>query len=394
MNIVQLLASPFLGGPERQVLGLARALPATCRTTFLSFWESGRCRPLLDEARRCGFDAIALEQNHPRLWRAASEIAGHLKRLRADILCCSGYKPDLIGWLAGSRAGVPVVAIAHGWTGATLRVRLYEALDALLMRRMDATVCVSAATAARVRQTGVPARRLTVIRNAVSDEAFTEPQPAARALLEGLFPTPPRLLIGAAGRLSPEKGFDKLIEAAALVVKAIPEVGFILFGDGPLREKLRLQIDKLQLGRNVVLGGFRSDLPRLLPSLDAGALSSWTEGLPVALLEAMAAAVPVAATAVGGTPEVIEEGVSGLLVAAGDASALANRLVGLLRDEAGRREMGRRARRRVRDHFTFAAQSARYQELFQRLLRRKARLGAVSPSRPQHQRGLCANVCP
>src|SRR5690348_10827193 len=119
MNIVHLLASPFVGGPERQVLGLAGALPPECRTAFLSFAERGLARPFLDRARREGFEAVELRQNFPRLGRAVAEVARHLRRLDADVLCASGYKPDLVGWRAARRAGVPVVAIAHGWTGVT-----------------------------------------------------------------------------------------------------------------------------------------------------------------------------------------------------------------------------------------------------------------------------------
>src|SRR5438270_13446567 len=183
MNIVQLMASPFLGGPERQVLGVARGLPPGYRTSFLSFWESGRCRPFLAEAERLGFEAIALEQNFPHLWRASGEVAAHLKRLRADILCCNGYKPDVIGWLAARRAGVPVVSIAHGWTAATRRVRFNEALDRLVMRWMDAVVAVSEAQALKVRRAGVTARGVVVIRNAVPPEALAEAGPAALAAL-------------------------------------------------------------------------------------------------------------------------------------------------------------------------------------------------------------------
>ena len=90
----------------------------------------------------------------PRFFAAAREVAGHLRRLQADVLCCSGYKPDIVGWLAARRAGVPVVAIAHGWTAATTKVRVYEAFDRIVMRWMDAVVCVSRAQADRVRRTG------------------------------------------------------------------------------------------------------------------------------------------------------------------------------------------------------------------------------------------------
>src|ERR1700682_2729412 len=116
MLVVHLRASPFLGGPERQVLGLARSLPADCRSVFLSFAERGLSRPFLDRAAADGFQAVCLKENAPHFFRAAHEVADWLRRLGADVLCCSGYKPDLIGWLAARQAGAPVVAIAHGWT--------------------------------------------------------------------------------------------------------------------------------------------------------------------------------------------------------------------------------------------------------------------------------------
>src|SRR2546423_969641 len=104
MNIVQLAASPFFGGPERQMLGLARALPSAYRTTFLSFAERGLSGPFLERVRAAGFQAITLRENAPHLFRAAREVAEYLRQLRADVLCCNGYKPDIIGYLAGRRA--------------------------------------------------------------------------------------------------------------------------------------------------------------------------------------------------------------------------------------------------------------------------------------------------
>src|SRR5262249_61331736 len=107
---------------------------------------------------------------------------------------------------------------------------------------------------------------------------------------------------GAAGRLSREKGFDQFIDAAALVRRQHPDTGFVLFGDGPLRERLAKRVAERELDGAFVLAGFRADVERFLPFLDVAVLSSHTEGLPVVVLEAMAARVPVVATAVGGTP--------------------------------------------------------------------------------------------
>src|SRR5688572_25908330 len=120
------MASPFFGGPERQVLGLARALPADYRTVFLTFAERGLSRPLLEQVQLHGLEGHTLQYNFPRVFRAAEEVADELKRLQADVLCCNGYKPDIVGLIAARRAGVPVVAIAHGWTAVSLKVRFNE----------------------------------------------------------------------------------------------------------------------------------------------------------------------------------------------------------------------------------------------------------------------------
>ena len=223
MHIVHLMASPFVGGPERQVLGLARHLPPPLTTSFLSFAERGLARPFLDEARRQGFAASELRYNAPHLAACAAEVAGELQARRADLLCCSGYKPDIIGWRAARRAGIPVVAIAHGWTAATWKVRLHESLDRLVLRWMDAVVCVSEAQAVKVRRTLVPERKIVVIPNAVDAEAFASPEPSCRDALVKRFSAPPRLVIGAAGRLSPEKNFALFVEAAAQVAAHRPD---------------------------------------------------------------------------------------------------------------------------------------------------------------------------
>jgi glycosyltransferase involved in cell wall biosynthesis len=367
MNIAHLLASPFVGGPERQVLGLAQALPSQYRTTFLSFAERGLARPFLEQARADGFEAIELKENFPRLGRAIREVADHLRRLRADVLCCSGYKPDIVGWRSARRVGIPVAGIAHGWTGVTFKVRLYEAADAFALRYMDAAVCVSEAMAHRVLAAGVPGSKVVVIRNALDASPYDRIDPDCRQRVRSFFGSPPALIVGAAGRLSPEKGFDVLVEAAALVGGQRRDVGFLLFGDGPMRPELEQQVARLGLEGRFIFAGFRTDLDRLLPGLDLAVLSSHTEGLPVAVLEAQAAGLAVVATAVGGTPEVIVEGQTGWLVPPANPAALAERIVEALANDPRRQAMGQAGRQRVRDEWTFTAQAAQYERLFERL---------------------------
>jgi glycosyltransferase involved in cell wall biosynthesis len=380
MVVVHLTASRFFGGPERQMIGLALSMPGGFRTILVSFSEDGSCEAFLNEARHCGIEARALQADTPHLLAARRELTGLLQRLKADVLCCHGYKANLVGRWAARAMGIPVVAVSRGWTGESWRVRLYEVIDRIGLRRLDRVVCVSRCQAEKVRQAGVPAERIVVIANAVATDRFSGRARDAGELLRGFFPGPRRYFVGAAGRLSPEKGFGVLVAAAARIVPAEPAIGFVIFGDGPLRDQLARGIAELGLQHNVVLAGFCSDLDQLLPGLDLLVVPSFTEGMPNVVLEAMAARVPVVATAVGGTPELVEDGVNGYLVRPGDPAALAGRILDALAYEKRRAAMGRRGRQRVEEQFTFAAQARKYQALFEALAR-KGRVRHASQKR-------------
>jgi glycosyltransferase involved in cell wall biosynthesis len=371
LTVVHLTGSPFVGGPESQMLGLARSLPPGYRTVFLCFGDGGRSRALLEEVTRHGFAARTLRHDAPHFRAVVSEIAAELSRQHADVLCCHGYKADICGALAARRVGVPVLAVAHGWTSASIKVRINEWLDKLFLRRMDRVVCVSQAQANRVRKTGVPPYRIVTIRNAVWMNGDADPDPEYRARLQALWPHPRAEIVGAAGRLSPEKGFSVLVDAASRIAQQRPSAGFVLFGDGNLRDSLQQQVIRCGLQERFVMAGFRTDLQQYWPHMDVAVLPSFTEGLPCVVLEAFAAGVPVVATRVGGTPELLEDGVHGYLVPPGDPVELAARVKDLLEDAPRRRAMGSAARRLVTSHFNFDVLSAQYQQLFAELVRAK-----------------------
>jgi glycosyltransferase involved in cell wall biosynthesis len=373
MRIAHLTASTFYGGPERQMLGLAHSL-ATLRveSAFLSFSEKGRCRSFLSRVQQAGFAAIALAYDTPWLRAATRDLTDHLARIQPSVLFCHGYKADLLGRIAARRCHIPAVSVSRGWTQENWKVRLYEAIDRRHLRWMDYVVAVSEGQAAKARRYGVKPEKLRVIHNAVDPERFADPDPSYREKLQRFFRQPFTRIVGAAGRLSPEKGFDILVAAAARVVNADDTVGFLVFGEGPCKAELVKQINAAGLSRYFVLSGFRADLDRFYPYLDLLVLPSYTEGLPNVVLEAFASSVPVVATAVGGTPEVVEDKVSGYLVPPGDADALAGRILDALSSEENLREMGLHGRQRVLEHFTFERQAQRYLEL----------LGELTAGRP------------
>jgi glycosyltransferase involved in cell wall biosynthesis len=367
MRIVHLTASTFFGGPERQMIGLTRQLPSHCRSSFLLFSESGRAQEFYKNLRWNGFDADILRRDTPNLPAAALELTLRLRRLRADVLLCHGYKANVVGRLAARQVGIPAIAVSRGWTGENSKVRIYETIDRLHLRYMDRVVCVSHGQAQKVRRAGVPPFKIDVIPNAARLYDGRTANPDGRATLESFFDPPGESVVVAAGRLSPEKGVPVLIEAARRVIDAGFEARFVVFGEGTQRPKLERMIAEADLKGLFALPGFRSDLDQLMPSADLFVLPSFTEGLPNVVLEASAAAVAVVATAVGGTPEVVDNGTTGLLVAAGDSAAMAARIQELLKDEPRRRRMGEAGRQFVRRHFTFEAQAAAYLKLFEKL---------------------------
>jgi glycosyltransferase involved in cell wall biosynthesis len=369
VKIVHLTSSRFFGGPERQMLELAESLRPAVESIFISFSEGGLCRSFLEETKRYGHDSLELKHDTPHLLAAAADLKDELQRLNPDILLCHGYKAGLLGFWVARRLRIPVAAVSRGWTAESPRVRLYEALDRRVLRWMERVICVSEGQAEKVRAAGVRAEKITVIHNAIRPERFENMKPEYRNKLRSLFSNAPELIVGAAGRLSPEKGFGVLVDAAAEVVCQKQNVGFVLFGDGPLKASLDQQIAALGLQEKIILAGFRPDLDDFLPHFDLFALPSFTEGLPNVVLEAFAAGVPVVATAVGGTPEIVEHGQNGFLVPPGDPTALARSILESFAIGHRGKEMASQGKRRVQEHFSFEQQARQYARLFETLIR-------------------------
>jgi len=179
------------------------------------------------------------------------------------------------------------------------------------------------------------------------------------------------------------KGHRTLVEAAALLGHRLPRVKFLCAGEGPEREILETRIRELGLGGRVFLLGHRLDVPGILGRVRAACLCSSAEGLSNALMEAMAARLPIVATAVGGNPELVRPGENGLLVPYGDPGSLADKLVELLSSEEGAAQMGRRGRARVEAELTLSRMAEGYGAVYRRLLEgAPAPRAALSPQMP------------
>lgn len=307
----------------------------------------------------------------PRALAELFRLARRLRKSRIDVLHTYLVSANIYGTIAGRLARVAVITSRRD-TGFSRNWRLRVLEEGLINRLVDRVVAVSPAVAEVARREhGLPPDRLVTIENGVDVEVWTpEGQPRSEARRElGLGED--EVAVGVIGHLSPVKGHADFLLAAARVSAEAPRTRFVLVGDGPLRTTLEALATSLGLGARVVFTGTRADMPRVLSALDVVAVPSHSEGMSNALLEAMAMALPVVATTVGGNPNVVRDGVTGRLVAPRDPSALARALAELVADPGARQSLGRAARRHVADNLSLSGMVRRYEELYSGLAVRR-----------------------
>jgi glycosyltransferase involved in cell wall biosynthesis len=299
--------------------------------------------------------------------RAVLDLVRLCRCERVSIYHGHDYKSNVLGLLLKRFHPMRLVTTAHGWVVHTARTPLYYRVDKFCLRRYERVICVSDDLVTECAQAGVSPERLVLLENGVELTAYARTVPTADAKARlGFDPT--RLLIGAIGRLSPEKGFDVLINAVAKLRErgVLPQVAIV--GDGGEQPRLRAMIERLGLRTDVCLVGFQADPRPYYEAFDVFALSSLREGLPNVLLEAMALGVPCVATRVNGVPRLIEDGVSGRLVVSGDDASLAAGLGELLAEDSLRRRLSSAAHRVVGQRYSFARRIERLARLYDEIL--------------------------
>lgn len=283
------------------------------------------------------------------------------RRYRPDVVHTHGFRSDVVDGGVARALGIPIVTTVHGFTRNRGRGSLYEWLQRRSFSRFDAVVAVSEAQTGELQAAGVPASRLTVVRNAWSGADDRLDSATARAALS-VPPDAPHL--GWVGRLSAEKGAALFLDAFARCSDQRLHASII--GDGRLRQALEAQANALGIAGRVRFCGQLEDAHRYFRAFDVFVMSSQTEGAPMVLFEAFAAGIPVVATAVGGIPEIAGRG-EATLVRAQDPQALANAITELLADPA--RVAGQVERARVTLHADYSADRwlLAYESLYRRL---------------------------
>lgn len=364
MRVLHLRASNFYGGPERQVHLHALAARGTeIEIIIASFSENGRRPELLDIADRDGISVHLFEVTSAYDRRSVRLIRDYLWKFRIDILCTHDYRTNIIGHWAVMGTSTRWVAFSRGWTRENLRIRLYHAVDKLIIRFADRIVAVSESQKQKLRRILVPEKKTFVVHNAVIPERFDAVAPVD--LREKFDLAADALICVSAGRFSAEKGLPYLVKAAAEAIARNDRLCFIMFGDGPDLGQIKRLAAAAECAGRVICPGFEKDLIGCLKGADMLINSSLSEGLPNIVLEALALKIPVVATAVGGVPELIVNDHNGLLVPSRDPGALADAIVQLAGDDERRKRFAINGLESVRTAFSFETQCQKLRKIYQ-----------------------------
>jgi glycosyltransferase involved in cell wall biosynthesis len=300
-----------------------------------------------------------------RAWRVVREE-------RVALIHAHEFTANTYGTAVARLAGVPLIATVHGKSYYPERLKRRVAYR--LVSRMSTMVAVSHDLKRFiVQQLGIAPDRIRVIHNGVEPHVPIPLDEVERYRAELGLQRGERV-VGTVASLYPVKGHTYLLEAVGAVLEACPRTTFLLIGQGELHRSLEAEARSRGYGERVRFLGFRPDVSALLDLMDVFALPSLSEGLSIAVLEAMAAGKPVVATDVGGNGELVVDGETGFLVPARDADALAGAVIRLLKDAGRAAEFGRRGRRRAREHFSLSAMSNEYARLYEHCLGARARM--------------------
>jgi glycosyltransferase involved in cell wall biosynthesis len=346
MKLLAVIEASSVTGPAKNLIDfarLARELPPDQRieTSVATFeLESARSpapNAFLEALREAGIPAFTIVQRSVTDRRAVTGLREAVRRFTPDIVQTHAVKGHFLLRLSRLNAQlppqVPWIAFHHGYTFPDLKMRFYNQLDRWSLRGAARVLTVSLAFQRQLRRLGVPAQRITVVHNAI-DSQWIGGLPDASGLRAGLGVAMGERVVLTVGRLSREKAHTDLVLAISRLRELAPHIStrLIIVGEGPERDRILETARACGLAESVTLAGFVRDPRPYYAIADAAVLSSLTEGSPNALLEAMAACVPVVATAVGGVPEIVQDRESALLVPSQQPDALAAALASIFAD--------------------------------------------------------------
>jgi glycosyltransferase involved in cell wall biosynthesis len=370
IKLLQMLTNFHIGGTERQVANLARGIdPSQFDLHLACLRHSGELLAELETLRvpRSEF-RIGRLYSPKTLWQGI-RLAHYVRRNLIQIVHSFGFYPNVFTVPVARLAGASIVVASIRDTGDLL-TPLQRRVQRVVCRLADCVLVNAEAIRENLLEQGYDPSNIVVIRNGITRSAVVRKGRGGVLRQELGLPLSARL-IGVFSRLNRMKGVQYFLDAAILLAGRFPDVYFLVVGDGGSKQELEAHACRLGLGQRIVFTGFRGDVPDLLAEVAISVLPSLSEGTSNTLLESMAAGIPVIATRVGGNPEVIEDGISGLLVPPRDSAALAAASIRLLEDEDLAFRLGQAGMRRVSEIFSLEGSVHQTEHLYQRLVEAK-----------------------
>jgi glycosyltransferase involved in cell wall biosynthesis len=357
------------GGPEKTILhGAARAASGVGVT--VCYLRDRRDRVFGIDARAAGLpiDYVEVTERHsfdPAIWPPLVRL---VRDRRIDIVHAHDYKTNALALALARSTGVRPLSTAHGWTGHSWRERaLYYPADRWLLRWFPRVIAVSNEIRDTLIAAGARPERVTTVLNGIDEAVFVRDPHRVAPARRSLGVAPDEVVIGAVGRLEPQKRFDLLLDAFARLRVQRPDTRLIIVGDGSMRDALHARAAALGLGGVCRLLGHCPDIAALHHAFDLFVQSSDYEGTPNAVLEAMALGTPIVATDAGGTRDLVEAGVHAWVIPCGDAAVLAETMIRALDDQEGRAARAHAARRRIERDLSFEQRTRRVEAIYEAL---------------------------
>ena len=366
------ITRPSAGGIRKHLLGLVKRLTSLCYELILVCpRDDTELTSLTGQGIRVYPIAIRGEFHPHRDFQAALEIKSLIERLTPDLIHAHSYKAGLLGLAAGwIKKHPPLICTFHNPVrrhANKLQDLGKRRLLTALGKRATHVITVSQALRSEAHTLlGIAEEKITCIYNGIDLAEFSA-SPQAKAICDTLGIGDYRYVVGTVCRLIPEKGLRCLIEAASILQGQLHKVCFIVVGDGPDRPFLEKLVREKKMEQSFVFLGFRPDVPDILPCFDLFVLPSIEEALSLAILEAMAAKIPVIATAIGGIPEVVTAE-TGILIPPDNPQILAASIRQLLLQPHYRQTLGRAGRERVKRFFSLPQMAQRHHELYAKIL--------------------------
>lgn len=375
LTILDLRDTYEIGGPGKTIIETFNAIDRQRFDLHLAVFarrDESDDTPFVRAAREVGMPVHVLRGYNQYDVRLVSRITELSRQIGADVIHAHEVKSDVLTWLSARQHRVATMTTLHGWIGNSPKQRAMTALDRWVVRRFDCVTAVSQQMWDQVSGDGYQPGQLTLLHNAIVIEKYRRTG-AVGALAGMLGRLPERPILSSIGRLSVEKGQADLLEAVALVKARGRQVSVVLAGDGPARPALEAQARTLGIESSVFFPGYVAHPQRVLEETDLSVLPSHTEGLPNAALEAMAMQVPLLATRVGGTPEVVTHNETGVLVESKNPQALADGILDYLDHPARWQQMAAHARLMVERQFNFTTRTRALEQIYERLAARGGR---------------------